>query len=205
MRRPLLPRALPLLLLLAGCASLRRIEGPAAGFTETRPAPDVFKIVYPQDSRTHSARSHDLALLRASELALQNGFSHFTVLPEPKAGLTIRGDRAKPNGAFAFDAAFLLAEIRKKYGIQPAATPGAQPARPGLESLRRLFAGLQDGQRLRLATPRVPPNEYTFIDYYAKDDTVALRPDGDGMPNGRIFFLQDIVSVELMGSEPPEP
>jgi hypothetical protein len=83
------------LLLLVGCASLHRAEGSAAGFTESRPAPDIFKIVYPQHGLTHSERAYDLALLRASELTLQNGLPYFSTLEGRDAALQHPATAAK--------------------------------------------------------------------------------------------------------------
>jgi hypothetical protein len=221
MRWAALLRALPLFLILACCASPRRAGGPAGAFTEVRPAPDVFEIFYPQDGYTHSERTHDLALLRVSELALQNGFSHLTVLeeegpsakrraaapafPKANAGLAVRGYWTKPNGFFTFDTAFLIGALRKKYGIQPAAAQDAAVAKPDLGAMRRLFAGLRNGQRLRLATPHAPSNECILMGYYPADDTVAVMPAGGARFSGRIYPLRDILSVELMAPGPQDP
>ena len=218
-------RAWPLSLILAGCASADRADGSAGGCTETWLAADVFKVVYQDDGYTHSERMQDLALLRASELALQNGFKYFIVLeedgpaarrlaaapaqhaafPQPKTGLTLRGYRTKPSGSFSFDAAFLLGALRKKYGIPPAAAPDPAAARPSLETLRRLFAGLQNGQRLRLATLHAPPTEYILMGYYPADDTAAVMPASGARFSGNIYPLRDILSAELMGPGPQDP
>jgi hypothetical protein len=212
-------------LFIAGCASAHRADGAADGFTETRPAPDVFRIGYPKDGITHSERTQDLALLRASELALQNGLPHFSVLedegplasrhtseaskppalPWSTTGLTVLGYRTKPSGFFTFDAAFLLKALRKKYGILPTVTPGPKAARPSLESLRRFFTDLPNGQRLRLAMPHVAPNEGIFMGYYPEDDTIAMRPVRGGPLSGRIYLLQEILSVEEIDPEPQNP
>ena len=103
-------------------------------------------------------------MLRASELALENGFTHFAVLDErssttahsfttsgqattsgtayfsgnqatysghttytpgqthtfykPNTGLMVKLFKSKPDGAFAFDAAFLQKSIKEQYKIK---------------------------------------------------------------------------------------
>ena len=72
---------LPLVVLLAtGCASPYKDNGLMGGFSDTRLAPDVFRITFRGNGYTSAERAQDFALLRASELVLQGGFTHFAVL-----------------------------------------------------------------------------------------------------------------------------
>ena len=180
------------ILLLAGCATPYHSTGFTGGYSDTQLAPDVFRIVFRGNGYTSTERAQDFALLRASELTLQNGFICFAVIDEqeststssyttpgradttaygtgfssgdiylnpyggsysgtsstyanatttytppqtyvfykPESGLLIRVFRAKPDGIFTFDAAFLRQSLSQKYHIT---TPAAGP--PGVVHL----------------------------------------------------------------------
>jgi hypothetical protein len=72
-------------LLLAGCATSYQRVGATGGFTDMRLAPDVFRITFHGNGYTSRERAQDFALLRASELVLENGFTHFALLDEQQS------------------------------------------------------------------------------------------------------------------------
>jgi hypothetical protein len=69
-------------LLLSGCATSYQAKSFTGGFSETRLAPDVIRIVFRGNGYTSRERSQDFALLRAAELSLEAGYSYFVVVSE---------------------------------------------------------------------------------------------------------------------------
>jgi hypothetical protein len=65
-----------------GCATAYQSFGLTGGFSETKLAPDLFRVVFRGNGYTHAERAQDFALLRASELTLQGGFKCFAVIDE---------------------------------------------------------------------------------------------------------------------------
>lgn len=69
-------------LLLAGCATSYQSTGFTGGYSETKLAPDVVRVVFRGNAYTKKERAQDLALLRAAELSLAAGYPYFMVLSE---------------------------------------------------------------------------------------------------------------------------
>ncbi len=76
------------LVVIAGCATpyqsergfgLLKLEG---GFIERRIRPNMWDIRFKGNSRLPQEKARDFCLLRASELCLQNGFTHFIIVEE---------------------------------------------------------------------------------------------------------------------------
>ena len=66
---------------LAACATSYREAGFwGEGFKDTQLAPDVFRVSFTGSVNDSQDRVQDLALLRASELCLSNGFPYFVVV-----------------------------------------------------------------------------------------------------------------------------
>jgi hypothetical protein len=87
--------ALILIAALAACASTPSVYAPAAGpdrpgFSETRIESDRYRVSYRGTGGDRGARVGDLALLRAAELTLANGYDWFAV--------TNRFDEARAGG-----------------------------------------------------------------------------------------------------------
>ena len=68
--------------LIVGCATGYQHNSFTGGFTDMRLAPDIFRITFRGNAYTAAERAQDFALLRASELVLQNRFTHFALLDE---------------------------------------------------------------------------------------------------------------------------
>ena len=81
-------RGLLLLSLCAlGCASptgYHPLTG-AGGWEDTRLQPDFFRVSFEGNESTTMTRAQDLALLRASDLTLANGYTHFAVVDESES------------------------------------------------------------------------------------------------------------------------
>ncbi|MBI5384438.1 MAG: hypothetical protein HZA90_07090 [Verrucomicrobia bacterium] len=149
---------------LSGCATSYQSSGFTGGYKETQLAPDVFRVTFRGNRYTSPERAQDFSMLRASELALQHGFTHFAVVDErrsttahsfttsghatttgtayvygnqatysgqtiytpgqthtfykPRTGLVVQFFKTKPDGIFAFDAAFLQQSIKQTYKIK---------------------------------------------------------------------------------------
>lgn len=73
--------------LLAGCATPYSSQGLFGGFSDTRLAPDLFRVTFCGNGYTSSERVQDFALLRACELTLSNRFTCFALL-DSRAGCT---------------------------------------------------------------------------------------------------------------------
>jgi hypothetical protein len=150
--------------LIAGCATGYQPTGFTGGYSETRLAPDVVRVVFLGNGYTGKERSQNFALLRGAELTVAAGFQFFRVLSEntdksaysfttggssyttgsayavgnqvnytartnyipgqtmtfykPETGLLIQFVGEKPQDGFAFDAAFLIKNLREKYNIK---------------------------------------------------------------------------------------
>jgi hypothetical protein len=69
-------------LFIGGCATAYQPNGYTGGFSETKLAPDVVRVVFTGNGYTSKQRAQDLALLRAAELSLAAGSPYFAVLSE---------------------------------------------------------------------------------------------------------------------------
>lgn len=65
---------------LCGCATSYKSNGFQGGFSDVQLAPDVFRVTFNGNGYTSGERAQDFAMLRASELALQNGFGFFAIV-----------------------------------------------------------------------------------------------------------------------------
>ena len=68
-----------LALALAGCATQYQSSGLTGGYSETQIDANVFRISATGNAMTSLERAEEMALLRAAELTLKNGFTHFTI------------------------------------------------------------------------------------------------------------------------------
>ena len=151
-------------MLLSGCATSYQSTGLSGGYSETKLAPDVVRVIFRGNGYTKIERAQDFALLRASELSIQAGFPYFVVLNEqndskaqsintpgtayttgsayavgnqayyqgqttyvpgqtitiyrPETGILVQFLKEKPQGTFAFDAAFLVNSLKEKYSVK---------------------------------------------------------------------------------------
>jgi hypothetical protein len=114
------------------------------GFSESRLGPDLWRVMY-RGYYIPESQSFDYALLRASDVVLAAGYPFFTVESErtsstvqagagmlagsagaavmggfPEAGILVRALRSKPktSSGIVYDAAFISAEMRRKYKIK---------------------------------------------------------------------------------------
>jgi len=74
--------ALLLTLALGGCASATDYQSAGAdgGYSELQLAPDIFRVAFQGNIYTSQERVADMALLRASDLALAHGAPYFIVV-----------------------------------------------------------------------------------------------------------------------------
>jgi hypothetical protein len=71
-----------LVVALGGCATGYQSSGFSGGFSETQLAPDVFRISFAGNGFTSGERAQDFAMLRAADLSVKHGFTHFAVINE---------------------------------------------------------------------------------------------------------------------------
>lgn len=67
-------------ILIAGCATGYKSVGFTGGYSDTKLQDDVYEVSFKGNGYTNKDRAKDFALLRASEVALNNGYKYFVVL-----------------------------------------------------------------------------------------------------------------------------
>jgi hypothetical protein len=65
---------------LAGCATSYQPRGISGGYSDTRLGDNIFKISFEGNGYTGSGEADDMALMRASEVTIKNGFEYFYIL-----------------------------------------------------------------------------------------------------------------------------
>jgi len=68
------------LLLVFGCSTPYKSNGLMGGFSETQLDENVFRVSFRGNGFTNPERAADLSLLRAAELARNNGYSYFIIV-----------------------------------------------------------------------------------------------------------------------------
>lgn len=81
-------------ILLAGCATSYQPEGFTGGYSDMRMGNDLYRVSFEGNGYTDPNRAADLALLRAAELAMSNGASHFAIVDS--ASSTTQGQFTTP-------------------------------------------------------------------------------------------------------------
>lgn len=66
--------------LMQGCATSYQSSGYAGGFSSTQLDENVFRVSFRGNAYTGRDRVADFTLLRSAELALQNGYKHFSII-----------------------------------------------------------------------------------------------------------------------------
>jgi hypothetical protein len=69
-------------LVLFGCATAYQPVGLKGGYSETLLTPDTYRISFRGNAYTSAERAQDFALLRACELVLERGYTHFAIIDE---------------------------------------------------------------------------------------------------------------------------
>ena len=122
-----------LVCLLAGCATSYHAKGSLGGYSDSQLGQDEYIVYFSGNGFTATERSRDFCLLRAAELTLQKGYTHFVVMGDiardaisggggnvytfPNNELKIKCFKSKPDGVNSYDATFLQQSLRQKYNI----------------------------------------------------------------------------------------
>ena len=127
-------------LVLQGCATPYQKDGFKGGFSETQLDENVFNVSFKGNGNTGRERVSDFTLLRSAELATQSGYNYFVVIAsenyrsysmstasdgqtynisKPNSSNTIVCFKDKPENGFSYNAEFISASIKEKYGIAP--------------------------------------------------------------------------------------
>lgn len=64
---------------ISGCATSYKSAGFTGGYSDTKLQDDVYEISFKGNGYTGSDKTKDFALLRASEVALNNGYKYFLI------------------------------------------------------------------------------------------------------------------------------
>lgn len=73
---------------LVGCSTAYQSNSLTGGYSETQLAPDVFRVSFRGNGYTTPERAQDYALLRASELTLEKGYTCFALVDEKNSTTT---------------------------------------------------------------------------------------------------------------------
>ncbi len=140
---------LVLLIFLAGCATGYHSLGYTGGFSDVQLSQNSFKISFTGNGHTLQNRAVDFALLRSADLTIRHGFKYFvidaieehtrntfvanaygaTTVSRPRVNLVIICFHEKPvvSGKRTYEARFLSASIRRRYGITPLSSEPVLP------------------------------------------------------------------------------
>jgi len=130
-------------LLGTACATGYGASGVTGGYTDTRLAPNVWRVSYSGNGYTSDARAVNFTMLRSAELALAHGFRYFVVAESRDTGTsdtrlfvnkysaqtqthhypgqnqTIVCFAEQPEGkGLVYDAAFVRESIAKEYELE---------------------------------------------------------------------------------------
>ena len=68
------------LILLSGCSTGYKSDGISGGYSETQLSEAVYRISFRGNGYTSLEKASDFTLLRAAEIGLEKGFTHFAVV-----------------------------------------------------------------------------------------------------------------------------
>jgi len=71
-----------LIMLVGGCATRYGSQGFKGGYADVKIQDDIFKISFKGNAYLGSSKCQDYTLLRAAEVALENGYKYFIILDE---------------------------------------------------------------------------------------------------------------------------
>jgi hypothetical protein len=117
MKHPLL-LALAAALITSGCAAYGPNNFWTGGYTDTQLAPDVFRITFQGSAWSGAQNAQDLAMLRAADLTVKNGFSYFAIMTSAEGAW--RGSVTTPGQLVATGYG-----AGKMYYVRGTYTPGA--------------------------------------------------------------------------------
>jgi len=69
-----------LLFIVSACATPYQRRGFTGGYSESRLAPNIFRVDFQGNGYTGWDRAYDFMLLRSADLTLQNGFKYFVIV-----------------------------------------------------------------------------------------------------------------------------
>lgn len=138
--------------LLAGCATGFHSMGYTGGYSDIQLGENTFKVSFTGNGYTLQQRALDFALLRSARITLRHGYRYFVVdaseshnrtgfvadnygmstFSKPRVTLVISCFSEKPleSGKSIFDARYLEASIRKRYGLAEAPTERSAESAP---------------------------------------------------------------------------
>ena len=120
----------------AACTTAYQPEGANGGFTETQLGANVFRVTFKGNIRSKQSETDDMALLRAAELSVRNGFPFFVssgasptgtavsvasgVVTVPATTLTIQCLTTRPEtSAVVYEAETVMATLGGRYYPRP--------------------------------------------------------------------------------------
>lgn len=126
---------------MAGCATGYHSSGVTGGYQDTKIQEGMYRISFQGNGASGEQRSADFSMLRASEVALADGFQYFVILEgktlsstriysiepsigsvgtvsEPSSNMVIQCYKEKPsNKGIVYDAKQIRDNIKKQYNL----------------------------------------------------------------------------------------
>ncbi len=88
------------LVLTTSCATPYQTTGFTGGFTDTQLSETIWKVSAAGNAFTSKTAINDYALLRASELTLQNGYKYFVVINEDQTSTSHKADFGQTSNTY---------------------------------------------------------------------------------------------------------
>ena len=128
------------IVLITGCATGYHSSGVTGGYQDTKIQDGMYRISFQGNAAASEQRSADFAMLRASEVALRDGFPYFVILEgktssssriysveptgavgtvsEPSSNMVIQCYKEKPSdGRVVYDAVQVKENIKRQYSL----------------------------------------------------------------------------------------
>lgn len=132
-----------LVVCLSACATAYQHDGFGGGFSETQLDENVWRVTFRSNAFTSELRAQDFALLRSAELALENGYTYFTLTDSSPKKET--GDFTIPSSSHIT----VYGSDYRTYGNTPLRTYGegtVSAARPSITKIAVMFKDKPDSQ-----------------------------------------------------------
>ena len=145
MRKILLCLLFCISVFLTGCASPYQKIGYGGGYYHQRIKEDAYKVVFRGNGFTERNRAYDFALLRAAEICIQLGYTHFVVEGEEHKTKTTNidmGSTSYTSGSMYGDSSF--------YGTTETYSNSMPVSKPRVELFVRYFESVPSGRYLEI-------------------------------------------------------
>ncbi|HTO07415.1 MAG TPA: hypothetical protein VMR86_10210 [Myxococcota bacterium] len=121
---------------LAACATPYQPEGYAGGYTEIQMRPKAWIVTFRGNGYTGSSRAQDMALLRACDLVLEAGCTHYQLVDAKT--VSRYGGTVLTHGYYS-STAVPINKPESQIGVECASPGYGMPAQPRADALRQKY------------------------------------------------------------------